>query len=45
MRDMAQIQKDNTQATSARHVFMADRPGLSNLNPFLKVPGTYVTTL
>jgi hypothetical protein len=45
MRDMAQIEKDNTQVSSARHVFMADRPILSNLNPFWMVLGTYITAL
>ena len=45
MRDMAQIGKDNTQGSFARHVFMADRPVLSNPNPFWMVLGTYVTAL
>ena len=45
MRDMAQTEKDNTQVSSARHVFMADRPVLSNPNPFWLVLGTYATVL
>jgi hypothetical protein len=45
MRDMAQIEKDNTQVSSTRHVFMADRPVLSNPNPFWMVLGTYITAL
>jgi len=45
MRDMVQIEKDNTQVSSARHVFMADRPVLSNPNPFWMVLSTYVTAL
>ena len=45
MWDMAQTEKDNTQGSSARHVFMADRPVLSNPNPFWMVLGTYIAAL
>jgi hypothetical protein len=42
IRDMAQIEKENTQVSSARHVFLADRPDLSNPYLFLMVPATYI---